>query len=99
MVVAKSCLTLVTPQTIACQAPLSVGFPRQEYWSGLPFPSPIHWFYIPKKHGIKPHHFWSNVRPLALRDLPSASLCLIFFHSSQAALSSRRLELPGIPST
>ena len=29
-----------TPWTIACQAPLSVGFPRQEYWSGLPFPSP-----------------------------------------------------------
>ena len=27
-----------TPWTIACQAPLSVGFPRQEYWSGLPFP-------------------------------------------------------------
>ena len=25
---------------IACQAPLSVGFPSQEYWSGLPFPSP-----------------------------------------------------------
>ena len=25
---------------IACQAPLSMGFPRQEYWSGLPFPSP-----------------------------------------------------------
>ena len=37
---AKSCLTLVTPGTIACQAPLSMGFPRQEYWSGLPFPSP-----------------------------------------------------------
>ena len=30
----------VTPWTVACQAPLSVGFPRQEYWSGLPFPSP-----------------------------------------------------------
>ena len=26
--------------TVACQAPLSLGFPRQEYWSGLPFPSP-----------------------------------------------------------
>ena len=26
--------------TVAHQAPLSVGFPRQEYWSGLPFPSP-----------------------------------------------------------
>ena len=29
-----------TPWTIAYQAPLSMGFPRQEYWSGLPFPSP-----------------------------------------------------------
>ena len=26
-------------QTVALQAPLSMGFPRQEYWSGLPFPS------------------------------------------------------------
>ena len=32
--VAKSCLTLVIPWT--CQAPLSMGFSRQEYWSGLP---------------------------------------------------------------
>ena len=29
-----------TSWTLARQAPLSVGFPRQEYWSGLPFPSP-----------------------------------------------------------
>ena len=29
-----------TPWTVARQAPLSTGFPRQEYWSGLPFPSP-----------------------------------------------------------
>ena len=29
-----------TPWTVTCQAPLSMGFPRQEYWSGLPFPSP-----------------------------------------------------------
>ena len=28
------------PGTVACQAPLSIGFSRQEYWSGLPFPSP-----------------------------------------------------------
>ena len=34
---AKPCSTLVTPQTIARQAPLSMGFSRQEYWSGLPF--------------------------------------------------------------
>ena len=38
--VAKSCLTLMTPWTVAYQAPLSMGFSRQEYWSGLPFPSP-----------------------------------------------------------
>ena len=30
----------MTPWTVACQAPLSIGFPRQEYWSELSFPSP-----------------------------------------------------------
>ena len=29
-----------TPWTVVCQAPLSMKFSRQEYWSGLPFPSP-----------------------------------------------------------
>ena len=38
--IAKSCLTLATPWTVACQAPLSMGFSRQEYWTGLPFFSP-----------------------------------------------------------
>jgi len=40
--VAKSCLTFsfMTPWIIAHQVPLSLGFPRQEYWSGLPFLSP-----------------------------------------------------------
>ena len=38
--VAKSCLTLVTLWIVACQAPLSMGFSRQECWSELPFPSP-----------------------------------------------------------
>ena len=49
---AKSCPTLATPWTVACQAPLSMGFSRQEYWSGLPFPSPED----PPNPGIKP---WS----------------------------------------
>ena len=55
--VANSCSTLVIPRTVACQAPLFKGFSRQEYWSGLPFPSPgdlptqesnldlLHWSY------------------------------------------------------
>ena len=37
--IAKSYLILVTPWIVAHQAPLSMGFPRQECWSGLPFPS------------------------------------------------------------
>ena len=41
-----SCFSLVwldaTPETAAHQAPQSLGFPRQEHWSGLPFPSPMH---------------------------------------------------------
>ena len=38
--VTKSCPTLATPWTGACRAPLPMGFSRQEYQSGLPFPSP-----------------------------------------------------------
>ena len=48
--VSKSCLTLETPWTAACQTPLSMGFSRQEYWSELPFPSPGNLPYP----GIKP---------------------------------------------
>ena len=32
--------SFATPWTIACQTPLSMGFPRQQYWGKLPFPSP-----------------------------------------------------------
>ena len=39
-----------SPWTVACQAPLSMGFSRQKYWSGLPFPSPGN---LPNP-GIKP---------------------------------------------
>ena len=39
VLVTQSCL-FVTPWTVAHQAPLSMEFSRQEYWSGLPFPSP-----------------------------------------------------------
>ena len=40
VLVAQLCPTLCDPWTVARQAPLSMGFPRQEYWGGLPFPSP-----------------------------------------------------------
>ena len=38
----QSCLTLHDPIDGSPQAPLSLGFSRQEHWSGLPFPSPMH---------------------------------------------------------
>ena len=38
--VPQSCPTVCHPLDCARQAPLFMGFPRQEYWSGLPFPSP-----------------------------------------------------------
>ena len=47
----QSCLTLCDPMDyIACQAPLSKGFSKQEYWSGLPFSSPAGLLYT----GIEP---------------------------------------------
>ena len=46
----RQCQTLLTPWAIALQAPLSMGFPRQEYWHGLPFPSPGD----PPNPGIEP---------------------------------------------
>ena len=39
--VAQPCPTLCDPWTVAHQSSLSMGFSRQEYWSGLPFPSKI----------------------------------------------------------
>ena len=48
--VTKSCPTLVTPWTVACQAPLSMGLSSQDYWSGVPFPSPGD----PPNPGLKP---------------------------------------------
>ena len=38
----QSCRLFATPETASHQAPLSLGFSGQEYWSGLPFPSAMH---------------------------------------------------------
>ena len=56
------CLTLCNPWTVAHKAPLSMGFSRQEYWSGLPFPSPGH---LPDA-GIEP-----GIPPFQADSLPS----------------------------
>ena len=50
-----------TPQTSAHQAPPSLGFSRQEHWSGLPFPSPMHetekWKW---SRSVMPHSLWPH---------------------------------------
>ena len=86
--VAKSCPTLATPWTIACQAPLSMGFSRQECWRGLPFPSPGN---LPDP-GIKPRSpaLQADSLPPELRAKPrgrgaeprcfrNLSLCILSF--------------------
>ena len=50
MLVAQSSPLFATPWTVAHQAPLSMEFSIQEYWSGLPFPSPVNL----SDPGIKP---------------------------------------------
>ena len=70
--VTQSCLTLCDPWTVARQAPLSVGFCRQEYWSGLPFPSPGD---LPDP-GIKPESPAWQVDSLPLSHLESHSICI-----------------------
>ena len=63
LVKSLSCVQLfATPWTVAYQGPPSMGFSRQEYWSGLPFPSPGD---LPNP-GIKPRPpaFHADVQPI-----------------------------------
>ena len=71
--VAKSFPTLATPWTVACQAPLSMEFPRKDYWNGSPF-SPPEFLLDP---GIEPA---SSVSPALARGFfitePPGKRCL-----------------------
>ena len=60
-----SCVQLFkTPWTVANQAPLSIGFPRQEYWSGLPLPSP-QWAWVL----VNSRNWWWTERPGVLQSM------------------------------
>ena len=56
--VTQLCLTLATPWTIACQPPLSMGFSRQEYWSGLPTSNIWSWFLYVRMYSHKSQKGW-----------------------------------------
>ena len=80
MLVAHSCPNFVTPRTVARQAPLSMGFFRKEYWSGLPFPSPGN---LPDP-GIGP-----GFPALQVDSLPSESVLKVeFLKSTQTSFHS-----------
>ena len=66
--IAKPGLTLVTPWTIICQAPLSMGFSRQDYWDGLAFPSPSSQCRLCLKFGIQTNALrgWHHYKPNSL---------------------------------
>ena len=75
--VPQACLTLAIPWTGACQAPLSMGFSRQEYWNWLPIPSAGD---LPQP-GIEPEYLASpalqvNCLPLSHQGSPCFSLYL-----------------------
>ena len=81
----------VTPKTAAHQAPPSLGFSRQEHWSGLPFPSPMHesekwkWSRSVVSNSLQPHGL-QPTRLLRPWDFPGKGTgegchCLLWFYS------------------
>ena len=66
----------VTLWTVACQDPLFMGFPRQEYWSGLPFPAP----------GDLPN---PGMEPMSLT---SPAMAGEFFTTAAAAAAAKSLQ-------
>ena len=59
---------LAAPWTVAYQAPPSMGFPRQEYWSGVPLPSPESLLGRPKKSHVEYEILTMQTIPLTLSD-------------------------------
>ena len=85
--VSSVCRLFETLRAIACQAPLSVGFSRQEYWSGLPCPPPVdqtshllclmHWrrFLYQLSHLGKPQPYIIRLENVVLQTGPQLIIC------------------------
>ena len=67
--VAQSCPTLSDPWTAAGQAPPSMGFSRQEYWSGVPLPSPVRSMNQGKLEVVKQEMTRVNIDILGISEL------------------------------
>ena len=79
--VANRVQLFVTPWTVVCQAPLSMGFSRQEYWSGFSFPSPGN---LPnpgiKSPSLAPLALAGRFFPTELTEKPSKPLSCCLMH-------------------
>ena len=61
---------LATPWTAASQAPPSMGFSRQKYWSGVPLPSPMEYYSAIKKNKILPFAAtWMKLEMIVLSEV------------------------------
>ena len=87
--VIQLCLTLTTPWTAAHQAPPSMGFSRQEYWSGVPVPSP------PRKHYLGIVSECSIAQSLLILATPWTAACQA---SRSFTISQSLLKLMSIES-
>ena len=89
-----SCIQLfVTPWTMTRQDPLSMGFPRQEYWTGLPFPSPSKYFKMNK--GLAHFENCFTVNPYSYIVLLCRKLKPYIFLGSFLFMPSSTPVLPG----
>ena len=89
--VAQESPTLCDPMTVACQDPLSMGFSRQEYWSGLPCPSAGD---LPDP-GIKPVSpvapaLQEDSLPLSHRGSPNLYMFLLNFYVLQVEINQKK---------
>ena len=97
-----SCVQLfATPWTIACQDPLSMGFFRQDYWSGFPFPS-LGDLSHPGTEAASPASaggFFTIVPLGKYKDMssnPQSSLCLLLISSHCLCFHCHILALPAL---
>ena len=97
----------MTPWTVAHQAPLSMGFSRQEYWSGLPCPPPgdlpdqgielrspaLQADSIPAEPPEKPRHFRDTLEMAILAETKDYLFCFPFFFLKEQLLLCWRTSL------
>ena len=95
VLVAQSCPTLCDPMTVAHQAPLSLEFSRQEYWSGLPCPSPGN---LPDP-GIKPRSpsLQAGSLPSEPAGKPKHTLFASVQNGGQTGMPGKKVPLPRLP--